>query len=91
MQVLVEYVVYVSQVKIPMSGGDAAYQWICEEPSLTSRSDQVVGALVWPQKFFSLKLLTPKDSGRFTLASPSNRIHQMDSRNLCVPCFISCV
>ena len=29
MQGLVEDAIYVSQVKIPIFGGDAAYQWIC--------------------------------------------------------------
>ena len=34
---------YVSQGGIPMSGGDAKYEWICEEAGLTLRYDKLVG------------------------------------------------
>ena len=82
-----EDVIYVSQGGIPMSVGDAAYQWSCEDPGLTSRYDQIVGASACLYKSFFAKLLTPKDGVNFILASLTNRIHQVDSRILIGPCF----
>ena len=44
------------------------------------------------QKRLSAKLLTPKDGGSSTLASLTNRIHQVDLRILRGPCFFkACV
>ena len=42
---LTEDVMYISQGEIPMSGGDAVYQWICKGPVLTSQYDKPVGVL----------------------------------------------
>ena len=43
-QDLVEYATCVSHGEIPMPGGDTAYQWSYDNPSLTSRSYQQVVA-----------------------------------------------
>ena len=52
-QLLVEDAIYIYQDEMLISGGDSAYQWTCEDPSNNSRSDQLVGILVWTQKSFS--------------------------------------
>ena len=64
---------------------------MCLAPELTSRSDQPVGASDYPQWSFCTNLLTPKDGGRFTLESLTNRSHQVDLRSPHSPCLISCV
>ena len=46
---LVEGEIYIYQGETPMSGGDAEYQWICEESDITSRFDQLIGAPYLPQ------------------------------------------
>ena len=43
-QLLVLDAMYVSQGGITISGLDDVYQYRCEEPGLTSRSDQLLGA-----------------------------------------------
>ena len=40
---------YVSQDEVPISGGDTAYPWSCEEAGITSQSDQLVGASEFTQ------------------------------------------
>ena len=60
-------------------------------PEITSWSDQPVGASTYPQKNFSAKILIPKDSGGFTLASLTDRSHQVGLIILCGPCSISFV
>ena len=78
---------YVSQGYITISGGDAAYQWRCEEPGLTSRHDKLVGASAFPQQSLSANILTTKDSGIFILTCLTRRIHQVNSISLTGPCF----
>ena len=88
MQEFVEDVINVSQYKIPMSGGDATYQWSCYNSSLNSHSYQLSGVSAWPQKSFSAKLSTPKDGGRFILACLTNRNYHVNSISLLGQCFI---
>ena len=49
------------------------------------------GALAYPHQIFSTKIQTPKDNSSFALASLTNRSHQVSSRILLGPCFVSCV
>ena len=71
-----------------MSVGDTLYQWIYEEPSINSRSDQLVGVLTCRQKSFSSKILNPNDGGSFILESLTNRSRQVNSRSLIGTCFV---
>ena len=58
-----------------------------EDYGLTSRYDQPERILACPQQSFYANILTPKDGGRFVLASLTDRSHQVNSRNLLGPCF----
>ena len=82
---------YASQGELPMSGGDSVHQWSCEDPGITSNSYQLVVISAFPQQIFSLKLPTPKGGGSFALASITSGSHQLNTRSLSGPCFISCV
>ena len=82
---------YVPQGEIPIYVGDAACHWICEDTVLTLRSNTLVVASGWPQQSLSTKISTPKGGGSFSMASLTNRSHQVNSRSLCAPCFVSCV
>ena len=75
MQLFVEEAVYVAREEIPMSGEDDHHRCSHKDPNITSRYDQPVGTLDLPQKILSVKLLTPKDDGIFTLTSLTNRHH----------------
>ena len=81
-QSLVEYVMYVSQGEIPISGGDAAYQWSFEDSVLTSRSVQQVGVLACHQKNFSTNIINPKDGVSLILSIIINGRHQVNLRIL---------
>ena len=91
MQALVEDAMYVSQGDIPMSEGDTAYHWSCEESVLTSRYYQLVDVSACPQQRFSAKILTPKDGSSFILERTTNGIYQVNLRILYGPCLFSCV
>ena len=74
-----------------MFGWGSVYQWSCDDPSITSWSDQLVGELKFPQISFSANISTPKDSGSFILVNLANISHQVGLRILCRLCFVSCV
>ena len=87
MQLLVDDGMYVYQGEIQMSGGDSVYQWSYEEPSLTSRYDQIVLISECLHQRFYEKLLTPKYVNSFILVSLTNRSHQVNIRRVISPCF----
>ena len=80
---------YISQGELPMSGWYAYHHKNFEEPSLTSRSDQLVGAFSCHHQSFYSKLLTPKYGVSFTFASLTNGIQQFNLISLCILCFVS--
>ena len=86
-QLLVDDTMYVYQGYIPMSVGNANYQWSYEYPCITSQPDQLVRALDWPQVILYVEILGPKDGSSFTMAGLINRSHQVNSRNPYSPCF----
>ena len=57
-------------------------------PELTLWYRQPRGASSYPQKNLSKNLLTLKDVSSSTLASLTNRSHQLDLRRLRSPCFV---
>ena len=77
-----------SRDEIIISGGDAKHQWICEDPGLTSRSDQPLVALDLPQRRLSANILTPKDGVSFFLVILTKGRHQVGFRSLRGPCFV---
>ena len=59
-KLLLEDVIRVSQVVIPMSGGNDNYWCICEYPGLALCYDQISVASDLIQKIFSANILNPK-------------------------------